>query len=65
MTDYIDSKDLLNLLYNKDKYLKTINFESFKVLLNKYEEIKIVLDIIDNFKSMLFNGNSSDLDKLI
>lgn len=60
--DYIERKHIVNLLYNKKKAIKDISLHRFESLLRKCNDIKIILEIVDEFRQCLFGKKSLNLD---
>lgn len=63
--DYIDRKTLISLLYNSVGKVKDITAEKFKKILIKYENLKVIFDIVKEFKQILFGKDSSKLNEWI
>ncbi|WP_434799718.1 transposase [Terrisporobacter vanillatitrophus] len=63
--DYIERKYVVNLLYNRINNLKIITTDKFEDLINKYEDLRSLFELVDNSKYILLNKNSNKLDSWI
>ena len=59
---YIKRKDLISLLYKPIEKVKTITSEELEIILNKYQQYKIILETIKEFKEILFGKDSTKLN---
>lgn len=62
IVDYIERKQILNLLYNKEKAINDITLCRFEILLERYNDVKVILEIVDEFRKCLFGKKSKNLD---
>lgn len=59
--DYVKRKDLVSLLYKPIEKVKNVTFDQLEKLLKKYENLKLVFDILKEFKQILFGKDNNQL----
>lgn len=63
--DYIQRKDLISLLYKPLEKVKNITTVQLDKLLKKHENLKLVFDILNEFKQILFGKDNAQLKSWI
>lgn len=59
---YIKRNDLISLLYKPIEKIKTITSEELEIILNKYQQYKVILETINKFKEILFGKDNTKLN---
>lgn len=59
---YVERNNLINLSYKPIEKVETITLEEFEVVLDKYEKYKIIFNIVEEFKEILFGEDSTNLN---
>lgn len=62
---YVETNNLISLLYKPIEKVETITLEEFEVVLYKYEKYKIIFNIVEEFKEILFGEDSTKLNTWI
>ncbi len=62
---YVEINDLISLLYKPIEKVETITLEEFEVVLNKYGKYKIIFNIVEEFKEILFGEDSTKINTWI
>ncbi len=62
---YVERNVLINLLYKPIEKVETITLEELQILLDKYEKYKIIFNIVEEFKEILFGEDSTKLNTWI
>ncbi|WP_352404757.1 transposase [Sporanaerobacter acetigenes] len=62
---YVETNDLISLLYKPIEKVETITLEEFEVVLDRYEKYKIIFNIVEEFKEILFGKDSTKLNTWI
>ena len=59
---YVESNDLISLLYKPIEKVKTLTLEELQVVLDRYKKYKIIFNIVEEFKEILFGEDSTKLN---
>jgi hypothetical protein len=56
---------LINLLYKPIEKVETITLKELQIVLDRYEKYKIIFNIVEEFKEILFGEDSTKLNTWI